>query len=178
MATPYWNFLICDNPLGIYQSHFVTSIYHESKPRFMASLFRIDPENFVELTLNGINYPFMYVRGDGYQQMFVLIIWDMRDRSTTTKFSQLLKLAAAWYTQCLNKVNEKVYGISSWRTMSDYHYSMPGIQVLQVKSPGPLLVFYHAGVRTFSTDEDVRIFLETKLNYPDTEGLEVGINML
>ena len=177
MASPLSSFLLCNNPLAIYGGGFVSYIYHESKPRFMAMLFRADTEKDVEINFNGLNYPFVYVRGDGQQQMYVLIIKDMIDRSTTSKLLDLLQRAAAWYVTCLNKTDEKIHGRSSWSTLVDYHSSMPGIQVLQIEKSGALLLFFPGGVGTFKNEEEVSKFLEDKLNYPDQGGLEVKINV-
>lgn len=101
----------------------------------------------------------------------------MIDRSTTSKLLDLLQTAAGWYVTCLNKRDEKTYGKGSWSTPVDYHSSMPGIQVLQIKQSGALLLFYSGGVRTFKSEDEVSKFLEDELNYPDQDGLEVKINV-
>ncbi len=101
----------------------------------------------------------------------------MIDRSTTTKLSQILQQAASWYVTCLNKVDEKIHGRGSWGTPFDYHFTMPGIQLLEVERPGTFLLIYPGGVRTFKSHEEVCRFLEDKLHYPDTDGLEVKINV-
>ena len=143
----------------------------------MSALFRVDADKFVEINCNGLNYPFLYARGDGQKQMYVLIITDMIDRSSTTRLSVSLQQAAVWYVTCLNKVDEKIHGRGSWSTLSDYHFTMPGIQVLQVQKSGAFLLFYTSGVRTFKSDEEVSRFLENTLNYPDHDGLEVKVNV-
>jgi len=177
MASPSTSFNICHNPLATYSGGFISYIYNESKPRFTAALFRADGEKDVEIDFNGLNYPFVYIRGDKQQQIFLLIIWDMIDRSTTSKLLDLLQKAATWYVTCLNKTDEKLYGRGSWSTLNDYHFSMPGIQVLQIEKSGAFLLFYSGGVRTFKSEEEVSKFLEDKLNYPDQGGLEVKINV-
>jgi hypothetical protein len=178
MPSPLSSFFICQNPLAVFVEGLTSHIYHEAKPRFMAALFSVNADKYVEINFNGLNYPFLYVRGDGYQQMYVLIITDMIDRSTTTKLSQSLQQAAIWYVTCLNKEDEKIHGRGSWSTLGDYHPAMPGIQVIQIKKPGAFLLFYTGGVRTFKSDEDVSKFLHKTLNYPDLDGLEVKINVL
>ena len=177
MASPSRSFNICFNPLAIYSGGLVCSIYNEAKPRFTALLFRANEQKDVELNYNGLNYPFVYVRGDDDQQIYVLIMNDMIDRSTTSKLLDLLQTAAGWYVTCLNKRDEKTYGKGSWSTPVDYHSSMPGIQVLQIKQSGALLLFYSGGVRTFKSEDEVSKFLEDELNYPDQDGLEVKINV-
>jgi len=177
MASPLSSFFICQNPLAVFVDSLSSHIYHEARPRFMAALFRVDAHKFVEINYNGLNYPFLYARGDGQKQMYVLIITDMIDRSSTTKLSVSLQQAAGWYVTCLNKVDEKIHGRGSWSTLSDYHFTMPGIQVLQVQDSGALLLFYAGGVRTFKSDEEMTRFLENTLNYPDADGLEVKINV-
>ena len=146
MASPLSSFYICENPLAVFVDGLSSHIYHEAKPRFLAALFLIDSDKHVEINFNGFNYPFLYIRGDGYRQMYVLIITDMIDRSTTTKLSQSLQQAAAWHVTCLNKVDEKIHGRGSWSTLSEYHFTMPGIQVLQVERSRALLLFYPGGV--------------------------------
>ncbi len=177
MASPLAFFYSCENPLAVFVDGLSSHIYHEAKPRFMAALFLVDHDKHIEINFNGLNYGFIYVRGDGYRQMYVLIITDMIDRSTTTKLSQSLQEAAIWHVTCLNKVDEKIHGRGSWSNLIDYHCSMPGIQVLQVEKSGTLLLFYPGGVRTFKSDEEVSKFMEDKLNYPYVDGLEVKINV-
>jgi hypothetical protein len=177
MASPLASFFKCDNPLAVFVDSLSTHIYHEAKPRFMSALFQVDARKFAEINFNGLNYPFLYSRGDGKKEMYVLIITDMIDRSSTTKFLLSLQQAAVWYVTCLNKVDEKSHGRGSWSLLSDYHPTMPGIQVLEVQNSGAHLLFYTGGVRTFKSDEEVTKFLEDKLNYPYPGGLAVKINV-
>jgi hypothetical protein len=177
MPSSLSSFFICQNPLAVFVEGLSSHIYHEAKPRFMSALFSIDADKYVEINFNGLNYPFLYIRGDGYRQMYVLIITDMIDRSNTTKLSHILQQAAAWYVTCMNKLDEKIYGRGLWSTLNDYHFTMPGIQVLEIKNAQASLLFYTGGVRTFKSDEELSKFLVKTLNYPDTEGLEVRINV-
>lgn len=149
MASPLSSFFICQNPLAVFVESLASHIYHEAKPRFMSALFKVDASNFVEINRNGLNYPFLYARGDGQKQMYVIMITDMIDRSSTTRLTLSLQQAAAWYVTCLNKADEKIHGRVLWSTLSDYHSTMPGVQVLQVQNSGALLLFYPGGVRTF-----------------------------
>lgn len=177
MASSLLSFFICNNPTAIFADTVVCHIYHDAKPRFKAVLFKADPDKFMEINSNGINYPFAYVRGDRQEQLFVIVIRDMIDRSTMSKFSHALQQAAAWYATCLNKVDEKIYGTGLWTTFADYNQTMPGIQVVHVERSGTFLLFHPAGVRTFKSNEDLDQFLENKLNYPVAHGLEVNINV-
>ena len=176
MASPSTSFNICYNPLASYSGGLVSYIYNQAKPRFTAMLLRADQKD-VDINFNGLNYPFVYVRGDDEQQMYVLIMNDMIDRSTTSKLLDLLQRAAAWYVTCLNKTDQKIYGKGSWSILVDYHSSMPGIQVLQIEQSGAFLLFYNGGVRTFKSEEELSKFIEDKLNYPGLGGLEVKINV-
>ena len=176
MASPLEPFFICHNPAVIYAESLVNHIYHQAKPRFMSALFKANVDKDVAINFNGISFPFMYTRGDQQQQLFVLVITDMIDRSTTSKFSHILQQAVIWHVTCLNKVDEKVYGTGSWSMLADYHDTMPGIKAVQVKKSHALLLFFQGGVRTFKNDEDLTVFLENNLNYPVPDGLEVKIN--
>ena len=177
MASLSTSFNICYNPLANYSGGLVSYIYNDARPRFTAMLFRVDGQNDVQINFNGLNYPFVYLRGDGQRQMYVLIMYDMIDRSTTVKLLDLLQKAAAWYVTWLNNTDQKIYGKGSWSTPVDYHTSMPGVQVLQIEGSGALLLLYPGGVRTFKSDEELNKFLEDKLNYPDQSGFEVNINV-
>ena len=177
MASISRSFNICFDPLAIYVGGKVCSIYNKAKPRFTAMVFRADEQKDLKINYDGLKYPFIYVRGDNQQQIYVLIIEDIIDQATTSKLLDRLQRAATWYVACLNKRDEKIYGKSSWITPDDYHSSMPGIQVLKMQKSSALLLFYTSGIRTFNKEDEVIKFLVEKLNYPNQGRLEVKITV-
>lgn len=177
MTTDLSSFLICHNPLAAYLEGMLWQIYHEAKLRFMAALFAVDADKHVELNFDGLNYPFLYVRGDGDYLMYVIVITDIIDRSSTTKLSGMLEQGTIWYVKYLSTNDEKDHAIGSWCTPVDYHSTMPGIQVMRVKNSGALLFFYPGGVRTFKRIEEVGGFLQKTLNYRHPGGLKGMINI-
>ena len=112
---------------------------------------------------------FRYVRGDGYEQMYVIILTDIIDRATTTKLSQTLQRAVGWYVTCINEEDEKIYAKEGlWTLLSDYNSLMQGVKLLHIKKANTFLLCYPAGVRTFDNREAVNTFLNKSLNYPGT----------
>ena len=133
----------------------------------MAALFSIDADKHAEINYDGLNFLFRYVRGEGYEQMYLLMLTDNIDRTTTTKLSQTLQQAAAWYVTCVSEEDKKIYGKKSlWTLLEDYNTLMPGVKLLHIKKPNAFLLCYPAGVRTFASREAVNTFLNKSLNYP------------
>src|SRR6187397_1358222 len=137
---------LCTNPLYEFSGGLVNHhIYRRGKPRFFAALFSIDGLKEFKINHDGLNLPFRYVRGDGQQQICVLIIRDMIDRSTTIKLSQFLQEAARFYVTCMNVQDQKVYGANStWMFLTPYNDFMPEVTILQVTAADCFVLFYPA----------------------------------
>ena len=162
-------FFLCRNPLATFPEGLISHVYHARKPRFMSALFSIDANKPIDINYDGLNLLFRYVRGDGYEQMYVLILTDIIDRATTTKLVQTLEQAVAWYVTCIGEEDVKIYAKESfWTLLSDYSTLMPGVKLLHIKKPNALLLCYPGGVRTFASREAVNTFLNKSLNYPET----------
>lgn len=173
-------YFLCDNPLYKFSGGLVSHhIYRMGKPRFFAALLSIDGVNECKINHDGLNLPFRYVRGDGQQQICVLIMRDMIDRSTTTKLSQFLQDAAQFYVSCMNVRDQKTYGAkSTWMFLTPYNDFMPEVTILEVTAANCFVLFYPAGVSTFKNHEEVDAYLSKKLNYTDEMMEQVNINVL
>ena len=173
-------YFLCDNPLYEYGGGVVSHhIYREGKPRFFAALLLIDGLSECKINSTGLNFPFRYIRGDGLQQVCVLTMLDIIDRSTTTKLSQFLQDAAHFYVSSMNVKDQKLYGEkSSWMLLTPYNDSMPEVTILKVSAADCFVLFYPAGVSTFKTHEEVDEYLSKKLNYSDELMENVRINVL
>jgi hypothetical protein len=173
-------YFICDNPLYEYGGGVVSHhIYREGKPRFFAALLLIDGISECKINSSGLNLPFRYIRGDGLQQVCVLTMLDIIDRSTTTKLSQLLQDAAHFYVSCMNVKDQKVYGATStWKFLTPYNDSMPEVAILEVTSANSFVLFYPAGISTFKNHEELDAYLSKKLNYSDQLMENMSINVL
>ena len=173
-------YFLCDNPLYQYGGGVVSHhIYREGKPRFFAALLLIDGISECKINSSGLNLPFRYVRGDGTQQICVLTMLDIIDRSTTTKLTQLLQDAAHFYVSCMSVKDQKLYGAkSSLMFLSPYNDSMPEVTILNVTAANCFVLFYPAGISTFKNHEELDTFLSKKLNYSDDLMEQMSINVL
>lgn len=173
-------YFVCYNPLYQFGGGLVSHhIYRNGKPRFFAALLLIDGINECKINYNGLNLPFRYMRGDGTQQICVLTMLDIIDRSTTTKLSQFLQDAAHFYVSCMNVKNQKLYGVkSTWMPLTPYNDSMPEVTILKVSAADCFVLFYPAGVSTFKSHEEVDAYLSKRLNYSDELMENVRINVL
>jgi hypothetical protein len=172
-------YFICDSPIFKLSGGLLHHIYRRGKPRFLAALFILDPYKESALNYDGLNLPFRYVRGDGQEHLFVLIIRDIIDRTTTTKLNQFLQEAAHYYVSCLSAQDQKKYEKkSSWAYLSQYNDFMPEVTLLELSAASSFVLFYPAGISTFKSIEDASEYLIKELHY--NEGLmeEACVNVL
>lgn len=165
-------FFFCTNPLVTFKPG-TGYIFHASKPRFEAAFFTIDAVNNVHhLNYPGRNLFFIYTRGDGIMQLFLLVVTQNIDRATT-KLDFALKQAAAWYAACLNLEDEKKYGKkSSYQFLTEFNLLTPGLRVLHLEGINKYVVSYPEGVNSFDSLEAMDKFL-VSLGYNDLQ-LESG----
>jgi hypothetical protein len=142
------NFLLCLNPLAIMPAGTLGYIYHAERPRFFAGILEIDYTRYLPVMhFSGANILFRYFQGDGKERILLIVVMTSFDK--TGDQLGTLHNAAAWYTACLNKEDEKKYGAAStWSPLVDYHKKTPGLQVLQISQHNQFFVSYK--LRTFS----------------------------
>ena len=173
-------YFLCNNPFYKFGDGLVSHhIYRDGKPRFFAALLSIDGINECKINYNGLNLPFRYVRGDGAQQVCVLTMLDIIDRSTTTKLLQFLQDAVHFYVSCMSIQDQKLYGVkSSWMLLTPYNDSMPEVTILKVTAAECFVLFHPGGVSTFKSHEEVDAYLSKNLFYSDELMENVRINVL
>lgn len=172
-------YFMCDNPVLKLSGGLVHHIYRRGKPRFLAALFILETDKESTLNYDGLNLPFRYIRGDGMEHLYVLIMRDIIDRSTTTKLNQFLEEAAQYYVTCMSALDHKKYGKKgSMAFLNSYNDFMPEVTLLELSAASSFVLFYPAGISTFKNVEEASQFLIKELHY--NEGLmeEACVNVL
>jgi len=142
-------------------------IYHYAKPRFFAHLLTLD---FTRSPLKHIHYAganivFVYKRGDGLEQLFVLMIDQNIDRATV-KLPSALKEAMRWYTSVLSKEDLLKYGKPGQVGLfSDLNVLTPGLQVVHLEKLNKYILSYPGGLKTFDDSGSMDIFSHSTLGY-------------
>ena len=167
------SFYLCINPLSPPPEGVSGYIFHYDKPRFFASIQSLDHEaEFKDLHATGNNIVFQYKRGDGLQQLVLLVIDQQIDKATA-KVTEALRQAAGWYAGCLARQDAATYSKSSWSLMMDYNKMTPGLQVIELTTFNKYLVSQPEGLFTFDDPDAMDNFLFAELEYSD-EQLEEG----
>lgn len=160
-------FFLCHNPLSVPAEGRAGYIYHYSKPRFFAHLLTIDltRSDLKHIHYSGANIMFLYIRGDGLQQLFALMVDQNIDRATT-KLPAALKQAMQWYTTVLNKEDTIKYGKPSQVGLfSDLNLLTPGLQIVHLEKLGKFIVSYPDGIKTFDDSRSMDDFTHSTLGY-------------
>jgi hypothetical protein len=167
------SFFLCINPLVVPPPGITGYIYHYDKPRFFASIQSIDREAaFTGIHSTGPNVIFQYTRGDGLQQL-VLIVLDQKVDRVTDKLNGAFKQAAGWYAACLARQDAVTYSKSSWALLMDYNKMTPQLQIIELTNFNKYLVSHPDGIFTFDNADTMDNFLNHTLEYSD-EQLEEG----
>ena len=167
------SFFLCINPLSVPSEGVTGYVYHYDKPRFFASIQSIDHDaEFREIYVTAPNIIFQYKRGDGLQQL-ILIVLDQKIDKITDKLADALKQAAGWYAACLARQDAITYSKSSWSVMMDYNKLTPRLQIIELTSFNKYLVSHPEGIFTFDNADTMDNFLNHTLEYTD-EQLEEG----
>jgi len=168
-------FFLCHNPLSVPAENKAGYIYHYTKPRFFGHLLTID---FTRSPLKHIHYAganimFVYKRGDGIEQWFILMIDQNIDRATV-KLPVGLKEAMRWYTSVLNKEDTVKYGKPSQVGLfTDLNLLTPGLQVIHLEKLHKYILSYPGGVKTFDDSRSMDTFSHSTLGYAQLQ-LEDG----
>ena len=160
-------FFLCHNPLSVPAEDRAGYIYHYTKPRFFAHLLTIDPTRSAlrHIHYSGANIMFVYIRGDGLQQLFALVVDQNIDRATT-KLPVALKQAVQWYTTVLNKEDTIKYGKPSQVGLfSDLNLLTPGLQIVHLEKSGKFIVSYPDGIKTFDDSRSMDDSTHSTLGY-------------
>jgi hypothetical protein len=167
------DFYICHNPLYTFTGGITAYVFHAGKPRFFAALFTIDPKDFHPLNYDGRNLPFLYRRGDGHLQLFLILVTQDIDRAGG-KLDAALKQAASWHASALNAEDEKNYGKrSAMNLLPDYNALTPAMKVIQLPAVNKYILCEPKGVSSFDTPEAMDQFMTDTLGYNDLQ-LESG----
>lgn len=161
-------FFFCTNPLVAFKPG-TGYIFHSSKPRFEAAFFTIDGvKDFHDTDYAGRNLFFVYTRGDGMIQLFLLVITQNIDRAST-KLDAALKQAAAWQATCLNLEDEKKYGKKSrYHFLTEFNLLTPGLRILHLEGFNKYVVSYTDGIKSFDSLEAMDKFM-VSLGYNDLQ---------
>lgn len=173
------SYFICDSPILKLSGGLLHHLYRRRKPRFLAALFIMDALNESTLNYDGLNLPFRYIRGDGMEFIYVLIMRDIIDRSNTTKLNQFLLEAAQYYVTCMSTIDHKKYEKKgSLAFLNQYNALIPEVTLLELNAVNSFVLFYPAGISTFKSMEEASQFLINELHY--NEGLmeEAYVNVL
>ncbi len=168
------DFFLCLNPLLVFRETMTGYVYHSGKPRFFAAFFTIDPvKGFYHLDYPGRNLVFVYTRGDGHMQVFLLIVSQNIDRATS-KLDTALKQAAAWHTTCLNLEDQKKYGKqSSFYFLTDFNLLTPGLKIMHLAGIDKYVLSYPDGIKSFDNARAMDEFMTETLGYNEVQ-LETG----
>jgi hypothetical protein len=161
------SFFLCSDPLSTFNNGVSHFIFNSEKPRFFAVVQPLDrvshPQDY---NGDGLNLLFRYVRGDGHEQMYLLLVLDNIDKSTSPVI-ELLQQAAGYYVSILAEQDEQQYNKKSiWTLLPDYNKDTNRVKLLHIKQAKKYLLAYTGGVRTFSSEEQVKQFIQSGLNYP------------
>ena len=161
-------FFLCHNPLAPPLPPNKTGyIYHYTKPRFFAHIFRIDDTAaaFKHMDYAGANKIFLYKTADEKQHIFSLIIDQKIDRASA-KIYQALEGAAKWYGNVLNIEDAKTCGGNSELTLlHDFNLLTAELQVLHLKKADKYMLSYPHGLKTFDDADALDAFVLDKLRY-------------
>ena len=172
-------YFMCDSPVLKLSGGLLHHIYRRGKPRFLAALFILEPDKESTLNYDGLNVPFRYIRGDGMEHLYVLIIRDIIDRSTTTKLNQFLEEAAQYYVTCMSVLDHGKYGKKgSVAFLNPYNDFMPEVTLLELSAANSFVLFYPSGISTFKSAEDASQFLIKELNYNEGFMEKACVNVL
>lgn len=142
-------------------------IYHYSKPRFFAHILAVDvvTNPLKHIHYAGSNKMFVYKRGDGREQLFIIMVDQNLDRATV-KLPLALKEAVVWYASTLNKEDTKTYGKPSQISLlSDLNLLTPGLQVVHLEKLDKFILSYPDGVKTFEDSASMDAFTNRTLGY-------------
>lgn len=108
---------------------------------------------------------FVYKRGDGLEQLFILMIDQNIDRATV-KLPVALKEAMRWYISVLNKEDTIKYGKSSQVALfSDLNLLTPGLQIVHLEKLNKYILSYPDGIKTFDDSRSMDTFNHSTLGY-------------
>ena len=161
-------FFLCHNPLSVPAENRAGYIYHYTKPRFFAHLLTIDFSNppFKHIHYRGANIMFVYKRGDGLEQFFILMADQNIDRATT-KLPVALQEAMRWYSSVLTKEDTIKYGKPSQVALfGDFNLLTPGLQIVHLQKLNKYIVSYPDGIKTFDDSLSMDVFNHSTLGYP------------
>lgn len=162
-----FKFFLCHDPLSVPSENKAGYIYHYSKPRFFAHVLTIDviTRPLQHIHYAGSNKMFIYRRGDGHEQLFIIMVDQNLDRATV-KLPLALKESAIWYTSSLNKSDTKTYGKSSQVSLlSDLNLLTPGLQIVHLQKLDKFILSYPDGVKTFDDSASMDAFTNKTLGY-------------
>lgn len=160
-------FFLCHDPLSVPSENKAGYIYHYSKPRFFAHVLTIDviTRPLRHIHYAGSNKMLIYKRGDGREQLFIIMVDQNLDRATVN-LPVALKEAAVWYTSALNKSDTKTYGKSSQVSLlSDLNLLTPGLQIVHLQKLDKFILSYPDGVKTFDDSASMDAFTNKTLGY-------------
>ncbi len=160
-------FFLCNDPLSVPSESKAGYIYHYSKPRFFAHILTVDIVTgpLPHIHYGGSNKMFIYKRGDGREQLFIIMVDQNLDRATV-KLPLALKEAAIWYTSALNKSDTKTYGKPSQVSLlSDLNLLTPGLQIVHLLKLDKFMLSYPGGVKTFDDSASMDVFTNKTLGY-------------
>jgi hypothetical protein len=169
-------FYLCDDPIGIKPEGMVAFVYTPDKPRFFASLIKLDPaEPMPEMDYSSCSILFKHMDGDDKLHYYILATVQNIDKAANSQLTAALKEGAEWYAICLLNIEYKATGKrGGWRLLTEYNEQLKDVQLLQFKATDTYLLSYHNGVRNFPDLSSARVYMRDTLGYPP-DAVKVGM---
>jgi hypothetical protein len=159
-------FYLCDDPLGIKPDGMIGYVYTPDRPRFFATLLKLDPSQpMPSMNYAGCNVMFRFEPGDGTKEFYLLGTVQNIDKASVDTLTDALSECAEWYATCLNQESHERTGKNGgWVLLSDYNEHI-NAQLLCFERSGTYLLGYANGIKDFKSLEDVRAYMRDQLGY-------------
>ena len=161
-------FYLCDDPLGIRPEGMVGFVYTPDRPRFFATLLKLDPGRpMPAMNYAGCNVMFRFEPGDGTREFYLLGTVQNIDKVSDNKLTDALKECAQWYATCINQESYKRTGRNGgWTLLSEYNEQIKNVQLLCFEQSDTYLLGYTDGIKDFKSLNAVRAYMREELGYP------------
>ena len=157
------HFYLCRNPGFDVPDGVLTFIYGSSKPRFFASLSRLDSSlSLKELSFMGISLMFYFhAPGDDRPFAYLLRVSDNIDKAGYDELAEVLGEVAQWY--CYGQAEAAGQDTAEIGWLVPFSSHLKGVQLLEDKASGQCLLNFAVGCQGFSDMDGALQFLEKDL---------------
>lgn len=157
------HFYLSNNPRQELPDGVLTFIYSAEKPRFFASLSRLDSSlPLKELCFMGISLMFYFrAPGDDRPFAYLLRVSDNIDKAGYDELAEVLGEVAQWY--CYGQAEAAGLDTAEIGWLVPFSSHLKGVQLLEDKSSGQCLLNFAVGCQGFSDTDSALQFLEKDL---------------